>query len=99
MDEATRTITPQHSRVIAALARQAAVKEVKRQLQARGRKVAHFAHREIVAAAKLELAAHRQAYLEQTVEWVRKSPELQALYDREQRGRATLRTSAQSAKA
>jgi hypothetical protein len=40
------------------VAQQAAVKAVKRQLQAQGRKVAHFAHREIVAMAKGYIAQH-----------------------------------------
>ena len=43
---------------------QAAVKAVKRQLQAQGRKVAHFAHREIVAMAKDYIAQHPELVIE-----------------------------------
>jgi hypothetical protein len=49
MDEATPTIAPQHSAVIAVLARQSAIKAVKEQLRRQGLKPAHLAKREIVA--------------------------------------------------
>lgn len=79
MDEATPTIAPQHSAVIAVLARQSAIKAVKEQLRRQGLKPAHIAKREIVAIAEDYLAQHRQAFLEQTAERVRTSPALRAL--------------------
>jgi hypothetical protein len=41
------------------LARQAAIKATKRQLQAQGLKVSHFPHRDIVAQAEAYFAEHR----------------------------------------
>jgi hypothetical protein len=47
------------------LARRAAIKATKRQLQARGLKVSHFAQREIVAQAETYFAAHREQLVAQ----------------------------------
>ena len=90
MAEATQIIGQQRSAVIATLARQAAIKAVKGQLQAQGLKLHHFAQRTIVAAADEYLAEHRQALVEEAAEKVRTSPALRALYDREQRRRQQL---------
>jgi hypothetical protein len=42
------------------LARQAAIKATKRQLQAQGLKPTHFSHRDLVIRAEQYLAAHRE---------------------------------------
>jgi hypothetical protein len=99
MVEATANILPQPSRVIAVLARQRAVKEVKAAIQRQGRrKLSQMTKREIVAIAEDYLLQHRQAFLEQTWAWVRSSPALLALYEKEQRERAKLSSAAQRAK-
>jgi hypothetical protein len=61
IDEATPTIAPQHSAVIAVLARQSAIKAVKEQLRRQGLKPAHIAKREIVAIA-VTLCRRRSAF-------------------------------------
>jgi hypothetical protein len=90
MDEAIQSIAPQPSFVIVTLARQAAIKAVKRQLRAQGLKPQYMAKREIVGLAEEYLAHHRQALLAQTWERVCSAPELRELYDREQRKRQRL---------
>lgn len=59
MDEAIQNIPLQPSAVIATLAKQAAIKAVKRQLQAQGIKLTNMSHREIVILAEEYLAQHR----------------------------------------
>jgi hypothetical protein len=87
MDEATPILPLQPSRVIAVLARQAAIKAVKRQLQAQGLKP-HCIDRKVIYARVDEyIAEHRQALLAQTWARVCSAPELRELYDREQRHR------------
>jgi hypothetical protein len=51
-----------HLRALATnvLARQAALKEAKRQLQAQGFRPSHFSHRDLVIRAEQYLAAHRE---------------------------------------
>ncbi len=66
MDEVIQNIPPQPSFVITGLARQAAIKAVKRQLQAQGRKIATMKRREIVFLVEEYLAQHRDALLAQT---------------------------------
>ncbi len=90
MDEASRILAPLPSAVIVTLARQAAIKAVKRQLQAQGRNIAYMSNREIVALADEYLAQHRHALLAQTRELVCSAPELRELYEREQRQRQRL---------
>jgi hypothetical protein len=113
MDEATVTIAPAPNTVIApavrasmsravrVLARQRAVREVKRELQAQGRrKVSQVPMREIVAMAEDYILAHREIIVEARAKverWeaegyfrprrrsVRNVPELRTLTDREQR--------------
>jgi hypothetical protein len=72
MDEAIQIIAPQPNTVIApatrasmgravmVLARQRAIKEAKRQLAARGLKLANYSHREIVAMAEEIILADAQ---------------------------------------
>jgi integrase len=64
------------SSVLCTLARQKAVKAIKRQLQAQGLKPHHMAHREIIAAAEDYLRDHPELS-EQAAETVHKSPQLQ----------------------
>ncbi len=85
MDEAIQNIPRQPSAVIATLARQAAIKAVKRQLQAQGIKLTNMSHREIVILAEEYLAQHRQTLLAHAWELVCSAPTLRVLYDQEQR--------------
>jgi hypothetical protein len=98
MVEAPVSILPQPSRVIAVLARQRAFKEVEAALRRQGRKLSQMPKREILALAEDYLLQHRRAFLEQTWEWVRSSPSLLALYEKEQRERAKCGNDAQRAK-
>jgi len=90
MDEATRTLPPRPSIVIATLARQAAIKAVKLSLQAQGIKLYPFAQRDIVVMANEYAAANRAKLLAEAIERVQCWPELRELYDREQRQRQRL---------
>jgi len=92
MVEAKPIIQP--STVIVTLARQAAIKAVKRELQAQGIKLYPFAQRDLVVMAAQYAAANRAALLAETIERVQRSPELRELYDREQRQRQQSSTSA-----
>jgi len=74
------------SLVIAVLARQAARKAVKRQLQAEGRKVSQMAAKEITALAEAYLRNHPEM-IAPTAETVRKVPQLRTLAEREERQR------------
>jgi len=79
MVEATPTIHPQPSAVIGTLARQEALKAVKKEVRAKGLKVSHFAARELNMMADNHLAQHRAKLIAETWERVRKSPELKVL--------------------
>ncbi len=68
----------------------AAIKAVKRQLQAQGRKIAYMSQRGIVASADEYLAQHRHALLAETWQRVCSAPELRELYERGQRKRQRL---------
>jgi hypothetical protein len=87
MGEASTIIAPGPSRVIAVLARQRAIAAVKRQIQAQGRKVSQFKHREIDAMAEDYVVAHRQRLIAEAWEIVRSSAELLRFYEKEQRER------------
>jgi hypothetical protein len=87
MDEAIRSIPLQPRDVIVTLAKQAAIKAVKRELRAQGIELYQFAQREIVAMAREYLVRHRQRLVEEAAETVRKVPELRTLHEREQRDR------------
>ena len=87
IDEATPSIHPQPSAVIATLARQAALKAVKAELRAPGRKPNSFTLPELRHQANDYFAEHRAELIAQTWEWVRSSPSLRELYDREQHDR------------
>lgn len=87
MDNATLILSSHPSVVIAVLAGQAAIKAVKRQLQAKGLKP-HCVERKIIYAAVDEyVTLHRQELIEEAAETVCKVPELRTLYEREQRDR------------
>jgi hypothetical protein len=92
-----QAVLPHPSCVISAPARRRAIKEVKAALQRQGRKLSQMPRREMVAIADDYFVQHRQAILEQTWAWVRSSPELLALYEKEQRARAK-RSAVQRAK-
>jgi hypothetical protein len=86
IDEATPSIHPQPSAVIAT-ARQAALKAVKAELRAQGRKPNSFTLPELRHQANDYFAERRAELIAQTWEWVRSSPSLRELYDREQHDR------------
>jgi hypothetical protein len=73
------------SAALCTLARQKAIKAIKRQFQTQGVRLAHLTAREIHIFADACLAAHRDALIEEAIESVRKSPQLRILYEREQR--------------
>ena len=84
------------SAVLCTLARQKAIKAIKRQLQARGIRITDVTARDIHIWADAYLAAHRQELIEQAIEMVSSSQELRKLYEREQRQlRANLSNNAQ----
>jgi hypothetical protein len=83
------------SAVLCTLARQKAVKAIKRQLQARGIRLNDVTARDIHIWADAYLEVHRQELIEQAMEMVSSSRELRKLYEREQRQRAKLNNSAQ----
>jgi len=83
--DTSRTIAPQPSHVIAVLAKQTAIRAVKRQLQAQGRKVWHVSRREIEIAANEYIAAIEPNSIAQSWETVRKAPELRTLTEQEER--------------
>lgn len=73
-----------------------AQKAVKRELRARGEKIAYISRRQIVEAANAYLEAHPEL-IEQAERMVRKSPALQAMSKRHERGlinRSKLRSAA-----
>ena len=74
------------SAVIMTLARLAAIKAAKRDLQAQGIKTAHVERRIITDAAHVYLTQHRELIAE-AAETVRKVPQLRTLYEREMRQR------------
>lgn len=73
------------SAVLCTLARQKAIKAIKRQIQSQGLRLANFSARDIHIWVDAYLEAHRQELIEQAKEMVSKSPELCKLYEREQR--------------
>jgi hypothetical protein len=75
--------------VLAILALRQARQEVKRQLKARGERVALMSSREITLRAEQYLAEHRQALMEQARDWIMSSPELRAMYERDLAKRAS----------
>lgn len=86
------------SAVLCTLARRAAVKAIKRQLQAQGIPIAQLTARDIHMQADAYFQLHRQQLVEEAIEAVSKSQELRKLYEREQHQlRAKLKTNAQFA--
>ncbi len=73
------------SAVLCTLARQAAIKAIKRQLQAQGLRLAQFSARDIHIRADAYFEAHRQMLIAEAMETVQRSPQLRTLYEREQR--------------
>jgi sirohydrochlorin ferrochelatase len=71
------------SAVLRILARRAAIKAVKAQLQARGVRLSYISARDIRAFADAYFAEHRQTLIEKTMVIVSESPELLKLYERE----------------
>jgi hypothetical protein len=65
--------------------------QIKNQLKARGEKVALLPARHLTLLAEQYLADHRQALMEEAQAMVMHSPELRALYEREQRKYAKAR--------
>ena len=93
MDEATQTLSSPHpqanpplapSAVLTTAAMYRARQEIKRQLKARGERVAQLSARDITLLAEQYLAEHRQALMEEAQAMVMESPELRKLYEREQ---------------
>ena len=78
------------SAVLAILALRQARQEVKRELKARGEKVA-LTPRHLTLLAEQYLADHRAELIAQAHAWVMANPELRALYEREQRKYAKAR--------
>jgi hypothetical protein len=68
------------------VAKLAAMKAVKRDMQARGLRFAHIEHQTIVSAACMYLRDHPDL-IEQAAETVRKVPQLRTLAEREERRR------------
>jgi hypothetical protein len=71
---------------IMAVARLAAIKAVKREIKARGERLAYFDQSEIVDAARQYLSEHPEL-IEKAAETVRKVPKLRTLAEREARER------------
>jgi hypothetical protein len=74
------------SATIITVAKLAAIKAVKRDMQARGLKSAHVERRVIVSTADIYLREHPEL-LEQAAETVQLHPELRTLHEREERRR------------
>jgi hypothetical protein len=72
------------SALFVAAAMYRARQEIKRQLKARGERVAQLSARDITLLAEQYLAEHRQALMEEAQAMVMESPELRKLYEREQ---------------
>ena len=72
------------SATIMTVAKLAAIKAVKRQMQAQGLKLAHIERQTIMSAANIYLRDHPEL-IEQATETVRKVPQLRTLYERELR--------------
>jgi hypothetical protein len=72
--------------VVMMVAKQAAIKAVKGNMQAQGVKVVYVARRIIVAAANAYLTEHPEL-IEQAAETVRKVPQFRTLAEREERQR------------
>jgi hypothetical protein len=75
MTEATDSVHLTHLRAsmgmaVNVLARQAAIKATKRQLQAQGLKPTHFSHRDLVIRAEQYLAEHREELIAEAREIV-----------------------------
>jgi hypothetical protein len=73
------------SAVLCILARRAAIKAIKQQLQAQGVRLSYISPRDIRAFANAYFAEHREALIEHAMETVRLVPQLRTLYEREQR--------------
>ena len=71
---------------IMTVAKLAAIKAIKRDIQARGEKLAHIEQKIIVAAANIYLRDHPEL-IEQAAETVRKVPQLRTLAERHERRR------------
>jgi hypothetical protein len=69
------------------VARQKAIKAVKRQMQAAGLKTSHVEMRIITAAANAYLQDHRDELLEEAAEMIVRVPGLLKLYEQEERRR------------
>jgi hypothetical protein len=94
MDEATQTLSSPPPRanpplapsaVITTAAMYRARQQIKSQLKARGEKVALLPARHLTLLAEQYLADHRAELIAQAWAWIMASPELRALYEREQR--------------
>jgi hypothetical protein len=71
---------------IMTIARLAAIKAVKRNMQAQGLKVAHIERHVIISAANIYLNDHPEL-IKESAETVRKVPQLRTLAEREERRR------------
>jgi hypothetical protein len=69
-----------------AVARLAAIKAVKREIKARGERLAYFDQRDILTAARQYLSDHPEL-IEEAAETVRKVPQFRTLAEREARER------------
>jgi hypothetical protein len=76
------------SAVLYILARRAAIKAIKQQLQAQGVRLSYISARDIRAFANAYLAEHRQVLIEEAMAIVSESPELLKLYKRERTQKA-----------
>jgi hypothetical protein len=85
MIEASTIIAPMPSRVIACLAKQAAIKAVKHELKARRVQVWNMLPKDIAQLAEEYIAEHRDELFAQAWERVRTSRELLRLYEKEHR--------------
>jgi len=74
------------SSTIMTVAKLAAIKAVKRHMQAQGLKTAHIERQAIMSAANVYLRDHPEL-IDQAAETVRKVPQLRTLYERELRRR------------
>jgi hypothetical protein len=69
------------------IAKLAAVKEIKRRMQAQGLKVAHIERRDIELAARAYLSDHPEL-IQEAAETVQRVPGLRVLSDKEERRKA-----------
>jgi hypothetical protein len=77
-------MTQPPSMALRVLALRSARQEIKRHLKAQGVKVALMSARDITLLAEQFLAAHWEALMEEARAMVMSSPELRAMYEREQ---------------